>query len=134
VNRRRAAIVERLATFERVVEIGIGSRPAVATALADAGIAVTATDIEAVETPPAVAFVRDDITDPELAVYEGADALYALNLPPELHRPTLAAAADADADLLFTTLGGDPPAVPVDSEMLPGGETLFRARDLPASR
>jgi Uncharacterized protein conserved in archaea len=65
-------------------------------------------------------------TDPRRSLYADAEAIYGLNLPPELHGPALELAGDVDADLLFTTLGGDPPAVPVTAETLPV-ETLYVA-------
>jgi uncharacterized UPF0146 family protein len=125
---RHAALVDRLATDDTLVEVGIGNRPAVAAALADRGCTVTATDVSDREVPASVAFVRDDVTDPDPAVYADADTIYALNCPPELHRPVRDVAREADADFLFTTLGGDPPLVPVARESLHGtGETLFLA-------
>ena len=124
------AIAARLVTNERVVEVGIGHRAAVASALVAAGVAVTATDIHDRAVPDGVSFVRDDATDPTPDVYADADAVYALNSPPELHRPIAAIARSVGAEFLFTTLGGDPPAVPVDRETLPG-ETLYRAKPEP---
>ncbi|WP_336328678.1 UPF0146 family protein [Halovenus sp. HT40] len=121
-----AAIADRLAAYDRVVEIGIGNRLAVARELAARGVAVTATDIVDQETSPSVQFVRDDVTAPTLSVYEEADALFAQNLPPELHKPTARLAARVGADFVFTTLGGDPPLVEVSRETVPG-ETLFVA-------
>jgi len=44
-------IVDRLARFDRVVEVGVGRRPDVASALADRGVRVTATDITPREVP-----------------------------------------------------------------------------------
>jgi len=120
----RDALVGRLSDYERVVEIGIGRRTAVARALAAAGVAVTATDVRERAVPPGVTFVVDDVTDPDRSVYAGADALYARNLPPELQRPALSLARDAGAPLLFTTLGGDPAVVPVSRDPIPGG-TLY---------
>lgn len=132
--RTRDALVERLARFETLLEVGIGRRTDVAAALADAGRTVYATDLHPREVPDGVTFVRDDVTDPESDAYARADAIYALNLPPELHRPTLDVAREHDAAFLFTTLGADQPAlgtdqptVEVDRETLPG-ETLFLAR------
>jgi len=121
------ALAAQLSAFDPVVEVGIGHRPAVAAALAERGVDVTATDVRDRPVPDGVTFVRDDVIDPDRSVYEGAAALYALDLPPELHRPTLALARSVDAAFCFTTLGGDPPSVPVaDRRTLPG-ETLFVA-------
>ncbi|WP_244605186.1 UPF0146 family protein [Halorussus halobius] len=128
VPRTRRAIVGRLSEFERLVEVGIGNRTEVAAALADAGKRVTATDVRPREVPENVRFERDDVVDPDLALYRDADAVYALNLPPELHRPARDLARRTDAAFLFTTLGGDPPAIPVARETIPG-ETMFVARE-----
>lgn len=136
VTRRDTALVARLSGYDSAVEIGVGRRPAVATGLADAGVSVTATDVVAADelaVPSSVPFVRDDVVaaserDSPGRVYD-ADLVYGLNLPPELHRPTRAVAEAVAADFLFTTLGGDPPAVPCESESLPAGETLYVARE-----
>jgi uncharacterized UPF0146 family protein len=122
----RDALVGRLSDYASAVEVGIGRRPGVARRLAATGTDVTATDIEPRDVPAGIQFVVDDITDPDRAVYAGVDALYALNCPPELHRPMLEQAHAVDADVLFTTLGADQPAIPVTRETLPG-ETLFHA-------
>lgn len=111
----------------------MGRRSAVAAGLADAGVAVTATDVVDCDVPVEVSFVRDDIVvaserDHPGATYEAA-LLYGLNLPPELHRPALDVAREVDADFVFTTLGYDSPTVPCTTEALPAGETLYVARD-----
>jgi len=124
------ALADRLARYDRVVEVGIGRRTDVAAALAARGLGVVATDVRERSVPDGVTFVRDDVTDPDLAAYADAEAVYALNAPPELHWPLRDAAERADADLLFTTLGGDEPAVPVERETIPG-DTLYRAVDGP---
>lgn len=123
-------IVDRLARFDRVVEVGVGRRPDVASALADRGVRVTATDVTPRTVPESVAFVLDDVTVPDPDIYADADAVYALDLPPELHRPVAAVAREQDAEFVFTTLGGDEPAIPVERETLPT-ETLYWARDGP---
>jgi uncharacterized UPF0146 family protein len=136
-------LVARLAEYDRLVEVGIGQRPGVAAALAERGRTVTTTDIRDRPTPGGVAFVRDDATDPDPAVYRGADAVYALRCPPELQRPLRAGAPaagaggpvvarDAGADCLFTTLGADPAVVPATPTTL-AETTLFRATDGPAA-
>ena len=128
------ALVKRLSAADSVVEIGVGNRPGVAAGLAERGVDVTATDIRERSVPDGVTFVRDDVTEPELSVYQEADIVFARNLPPELHRPVRDLARRADAACWFTTLGGDPPVVPVEPEQLPGGVTLYRATDGAASR
>jgi len=125
-----AAVADCLSRFDRLVEVGIGRRTELAEVLAERGHEVVATDVAEppVTVPDGVRFVVDDVTDPDPAVYEGADAVYALNLPPELHRATLTVARNVDAALAFTTLGEDPPAVKGRPETVPG-DTLFWARE-----
>jgi uncharacterized UPF0146 family protein len=125
-----AALAARLTGFDRVVEVGVGHRPAVAATLADRGVSVTATDVRDRQVPDRVRFVRDDVTDPERSVYTDAGALFARNLPPELHRPVRDIARAVEACFLFTTLGADQPAVPAAPETLPG-TTLFEAESQP---
>jgi len=126
----REAIVARLADATVAVEVAVGTRPDVARALAERGVDVTATDVSPREVPDGVTFVRDDLLDPDLDVYRGADVVYARNLPAELQRPTHEIAATVDARLSFTTLGAEEPVVRVQREALPG-ETLYRAVGTP---
>ncbi|WP_336345615.1 UPF0146 family protein [Halalkalicoccus ordinarius] len=125
-SRTQAALVAALDPYERLAEIGIGRRTDVAAALAASGTRVVATDVHRRSVPDGVRFVRDDVTRPDPSVYTDVEAIYALNLPPELHRPAWSLARRTGADFLFTTLGGDAPEVPVSRHTLPG-ETLFVA-------
>lgn len=120
----RDALVERLSAYDTVVEVGVGHRVDVAAGLAAAGVSVTTTDIRPRAVPVEVDFILDDITVPDLRIYENCDALYALNFPPELHQPAFEVAKTVGCDFLFTTLGGDPPAIPVIRETVPG-DTIF---------
>jgi len=115
------AVADALAEYDRLVEVAIGHRTDVARTLATRGVEVTAVDRRAVETPDCVGFVRGDATDPDRSVYRTADALYALNLPPELHVPVAELARGVGADLGFTTLGGDPTTVSTRPETVHGG-------------
>ena len=130
------ALAGYLARYDRLVEVGVGRRPGVAAALAQRGKTVTATDVHERSVPDGVRFVRDDVVaradrvaagDPPGETYD-ADAVYARNLPPELHRPVRDVARAAGADCLFTTLGGDQPAIPVRRETV-GVETVFVAEE-----
>lgn len=123
-RRPTEALVEALADHERLLEVGIGRRTDVAAGLTERGRSVTAMDVTPRDVPDGVEFVQDDVTDPDLEYYGAIDAVYALNLPPELHRPTADLAEQLDAACHFTTLGGEPPTVPVDTTQLPG-ETLY---------
>lgn len=119
-----AALVAEFSEFDRVVEIGIGNRTAVAAGLVERGTSVTATDVVPRETPPGVSFVQDDLTAPDSTVYAEADAIYALRCPPELQPALRTVASDADARAFFTTLGGEPVVVPTTPRTIEG-ETLF---------
>ncbi|NGM68321.1 hypothetical protein G6M89_04735 [Natronolimnobius sp. AArcel1] len=121
-------MIDYLREFDHVVEVAIGLRPDIAATLAKSGVSVVATDVYALEVPENVRFVQDNIVDPDISVYAGADAIYAQNLPPELHRPALEVAREVDAAFYFTTLGGDQPAIPVERKTIQEG-TLYVARD-----
>lgn len=125
MNPTTAALAARLARFDRLVEVGIGRRSEVATALAESGSAVTATDIHPRPVPAGIEFVRDDLTNPDMNIYADATAIYGLNLPRELHRPACEVACEAGAAFFFTTLGGEFPAIEATPETL-AGETLYR--------
>jgi uncharacterized UPF0146 family protein len=120
------ALVTRLSAVGSVVEVGVGNRVGIAAALAARGVDVTATDIHERSVSEGVRFVRDDVTEPTLSVYQGADIVFARNLPPELQRPVRRLAREVGAACWFTTLGGDPAVVPCEAEQLPGGVTLYR--------
>jgi uncharacterized UPF0146 family protein len=115
-----------LAVYDTLVEVGIGCRVDVARTLLARGSRVTATDIYPRTVPEGVEFALDDVTDPDISIYDGCGVVYARNLPPELHRPARNLARHVDADFLFTTLGGDGPEVPVSRKTLPN-ETMFVA-------
>ncbi|ADD05129.1 UPF0146 family protein [Natrialba magadii ATCC 43099] len=128
IRRNRTTLTEILAAYDRLVEVGIGRRTDVAAALAERGCTVTATDIYDRDVPAGVRFVCDDIVDPNPSIYADADAIYARNLPPELHRPARDVARESGADLLFTTLGGDQPAIPVERRTIETGTVYVSQR------
>lgn len=108
--------------------------------LAAAGVDVRATDIVDVDPPAGVRFRREDVTTvDDLDEFHRVDAVYALNCPPELHRPIRDLAVGLGVPFLFTTLGHDRPIVPVERETLLDQEdrpvTLYvAATDGPGSR
>ncbi|WP_435074805.1 UPF0146 family protein [Halorubrum sp. HHNYT27] len=150
VSRSRQALVEELAQYDRLLEIGIGNRPTVARSLADRGREVVAVDVAVGERTRAAADETDEamiagslraVEGDVLVLAEAAndergggtglgefDAVYACNLPAELQRPTVALADRLDAACLFTTLGFEEPTVSVSRRSLPG-TTVYVARD-----
>ncbi len=104
--------------------MGIGHRPTVAAALIEVGVSVTAVDVTEREVPPGVEFVIEDVTDPDLDRYAGAEAIYALRLPPDLQWPVADIAATLDIPLYFTTLGTDPPVVPCEVRTIQEGSVF----------
>ncbi len=134
VAQSRAAVVEQLKKYRKLLEIGIGNRPAVAAALAAEGRTIRAIDIATPSKalPEEVAFeqrsVHDLVTDASNrgpAQTYHVNAVYAFNLPAELQSATVQVATAADADCLFTTLGFESPVIDVTS-LTVGEATLYR--------
>lgn len=131
------SLSDALARFDRLVEVGVGSRTDLARALAAAGHDVVVVDVDPPEPPRGVRAVRDDVVeraralaaasdaDQPLGPYAGAGAVYARRLPPELQRPARGVARAAGVSLYFTTLGGDPAVVDACVETVTTG-TLYR--------
>lgn len=112
-------LVGRLADAGRLLEVGIGDRSGVAAGLAAAGADVRATDVRECPVPDGVRFRLEDVTAvDDLDEFHDADVVYALNCPPELHRPLRELAERVGAACFFTTLGTDQPAIPVEREQL----------------
>ncbi|EMA61398.1 UPF0146 family protein [Halorubrum lipolyticum] len=154
VSPSRRALVDELAEYGHLVEVGVGDRPAVARALAERGRRVVAVDIDPGERALAAAReTADEGVEGSLRVRRGdvlalakgagegeiaplvdadgggaVDAVYACNLPAELQRPTVVLADRLDAACAFTTLGFEEPVVPVRRRSV-GGSSLYVARD-----
>lgn len=123
-------LVRRLSHAERLLEVGIGDRTDVAAGLVAAGADVRATDVQPVAVPDGVTFRVEDVTAVEtIEPFHRVETVYALNCPPELHRPIRDLAEQVGATFVFTTLGHDQPAIPVERETL----TAHRNPDDPGS-
>ncbi|NHX36690.1 MULTISPECIES: UPF0146 family protein [Halolamina] len=126
------AIVRWLRGARTLLEVGIGDRAGVAAGLVDAGADVRATDVYPVSVPEGVRFRVEDVTTVEAPEeFHRVEVVYALNCPPELHRPIADLAESVGATFVFTTLGYDEPSIPVEREQLGGGDaprvTLYTA-------
>jgi len=153
VSSSRRPLVSELARYGRLLEVGIGNRPAVASAVAERGRDVVGIDIDpggrtlaaerdakAAEDSTGGSFevIEGDVVSlaeserteltPGEAPEHGIDAVYACHLPAELQRSTVDLAERLNADCLFTTLGFEEPVVPVTRRTL-SETTLYVARD-----
>jgi len=103
-------IAENYPSATKIVEVGVGKVPDVAIELQRLSpvCEVIVTDVaEPPELSGRVKFVRDDITEPNLGVYEGAALIYAVRPPPELQPHLLEVAREVGADLLIKPLAGE---------------------------
>jgi len=115
-------ISEEFRGARKIVEIGVGNVPVVAAELRRLLPAcdLVITDIEVPqEIPAGVRFARDDVTEPNLDIYRGADLLYSIRPPPELHVHILRVSRDVGAPLLLK---------PTSDEDVPGGGRVVNYR------
>jgi hypothetical protein len=93
------------ARYKNPIEAGIGNNPNAALQIRDAGIPVRAIDIHPCVLPAGIPFFRDDIFEPDLSHYAGADVIYAIRPAEEMIPPLIALAEQIDCDLVVYHLG-----------------------------
>lgn len=111
-------ISENYSSAEKIVEVGVGRRDQVLSELKDriSACSFVATDVHEVSVPEGVEFRLDDVIEPNLEVYKGADVIFSYRAPPELYSPLENVAREVGAELLVK---------PVSSEESPSwGELL----------
>ncbi len=91
--------------YRRVVEVGVGSNPEAARLIAAAGALALCTDIRPGIRHDGLAVVTDDIFEPDLRLYAGADLIYAVRPGVEMVPPLIALAGLVNSDLLVYHLG-----------------------------
>jgi uncharacterized protein len=105
--RRIEELVDFIAgRYSNAAEIGIGHFPDVAFALLDKGINVFTTDIHPFHYA-GLHVVVDDITSPDLSLYDGIDLLYSMRPPPELIPYMTSLAEKISADLILKPLSDE---------------------------
>ncbi|MBM4129136.1 MAG: hypothetical protein FJ243_03335 [Nitrospira sp.] len=118
---RYEGLVEYIArNYRNAVEIGIGHFPDVAYALLEKGVKVFATDVKPYRYR-GLKVIVDDVTRPDLSLYDSRELLYSLRPPPELVPYMERLAKMFSADLIVK---------PLSSEYLSGqfnryGDTTF---------
>jgi len=93
------------ARYRDVIEVGIGQNTVAAEILHHAGVRVRCRDIRPLAPLAGVDFAQDDIFDPDLSLYAGADLIYSIRPGVEMIPSLIALAATLDATLLVYHLG-----------------------------
>ena len=91
--------------YTRAVEAGIGRNTGAAEILAKKGLLLRTTDIKPLEYPPGLHFAHDDIFEPDLSLYRGADVIYAIRPAIEMVPALTCIAKAVNADLVVYHLG-----------------------------
>jgi uncharacterized UPF0146 family protein len=94
--------------YDYAVEIGIGHFPDVALALVGKGVEVLATDIRQFQYR-GLKVVVDDVTDPDLSLYNRVHVIYALRPPVELVPYMVRLAKAVSTDLIVKPLASEYP-------------------------
>ncbi|MFA5331826.1 MAG: UPF0146 family protein [Methanoregula sp.] len=93
------------AQYTAPVEIGIGNNSSTAQVIHDAGLVTRAVDIRPCLLPDWISFTRDNIFEPDLLLYSGADVIYAVRPAEEMIPPLIALARRLSCDLIVYHLG-----------------------------
>jgi len=91
--------------YRRAVEIGVGMNPDAALILRDAGVLALCTDIRQNIRHNDLAVVIDDIFEPDVSLYKGADLLYSIRPGVEMVPSMIRLARQIDSDLIVYHLG-----------------------------
>ena len=102
-------IFQNYPSAEKIVEVGVGGITRVLEVLNGKmpETKLIATDVREVPVPQGVEFVQDDVKDPEIEIYKGADLIYSMRPPAEFY-PFLSEIADkSGADLLVNPVSSE---------------------------
>jgi uncharacterized protein len=91
--------------YRSAVEVGIGKNTVAARIILDAGRKIRCTDIRNTVPDEGLDFFVDDIFEPDLLLYVGADVIYAIRPGTEMIPPLYSLAQQIGADLLVYHLG-----------------------------
>jgi uncharacterized UPF0146 family protein len=91
--------------YHCAVEVGVGANMDCVRMMQDAGKEVRCTDIRPVLAAPGITLRIDDIFEPDLTFYQGADVIYAIRPGVEMVPPLMNLASRIGADLLVYHLG-----------------------------
>jgi uncharacterized UPF0146 family protein len=86
----------------KIVEVGVGTFSEVAQDLENLNFNIIMTDII-----PSPDIIQDDICHPDLKIYKGAELIYSIRPPEELHPCLVKVARDVESDLIIKPLSTD---------------------------
>lgn len=96
-------------TADKIIEVGVGQNTNVLEKLAEEtpNCELVGTDVRNVETPKGVKFVLDDIKEPEYEIYENADLIFCIRIPPELYPHLFEISQKVNADFLVKPVSSE---------------------------
>lgn len=105
------SIEERIADYiaehyRSAVEVGIGRNTVVSEILAERSVDIRATDIKECRECR-VGFTKDDITSPDISIYEDRELIYSIRPGVEMVPDLIRTAKAAGADLIVYHLGNE---------------------------
>ena len=86
----------------KIVEVGVGTFSEVARNLQNLNFNIIMTDII-----PSPDIIQDDICNPDLKIYKGAELIYSIRPPEELHPCLITVAREVESDLIVKLLSID---------------------------
>lgn len=89
----------------KIIEVGIGYNWKIALKLKELGFQVVTTDLRYI--PIDLEFYVDDITNPNIEIYEGANLIYSVRPPPEIVPYILKVARIVRADVIVRPFGNE---------------------------
>jgi len=111
-------IVSYYSNSKKIVEVGVGRLPEIAFAikekLPDAEIIVTDINpntLAKISNYHNIEFATDDVTSPNMRIYNNSDLIYSIRPPPELQYYLLRIAKTVKADLILRVLTNEPVCV-----------------------
>jgi uncharacterized protein len=120
--RRIEGLIDFIAErYNSAAEIGIGHFPDVALGLLRKGVNVFATDVMPYVHEGLGVFI-DDVTSPDLSLYQGSDLIYSMRTPAELVPYIAGLAKSISADAIMKPLSSE---YPEGWKLIRNGNTSF---------
>ncbi|MBO8181864.1 MAG: hypothetical protein H0Z28_03610 [Archaeoglobus sp.] len=102
----------------KVVEVGTGCLFKIALELQNRGLDVLCTDMREIKPPEGIKFVKDDVNDPNLKIYQGSSLIYSIRPPQEIFQSILSISERVKADCIIKPLPDESPAIPAEFTLI----------------